>query len=306
MPAPAREATGTGGRAIARSAQRAPAGGGARAAGIHAPRRRGAVPILRLLAAACITAALAPRAQAADSGVTGGHPPEYYGGWHHLDMGDRGTGFDVYTGLRLRPRERSLIYAQTEYLDRFEKREGRLLVGGAFPLADSWNLSGEAAAAPGAEVFPRAAAWVELGRPVAPRLALSTRLTAALYRDARLLGASLGCECYPRGNCAVIARAAFSTVDFEGAPASTDGSGLVKIIYFLGERTRIFAYGAAGNESFRIETMDRTGDIRSNVIGIGCTVHPRRSVALTPSFEYQTRDRGPRYVQLGLEVSVAP
>jgi len=273
---------------------------------MSAPAREATKAWRLLLAAVCVAGAAAHGARAADGGITGGRPPEYYGGWHHLDMGDRGSGFDVYTGIRLRPRERSVIYAQTEYLDRFEKREGRLLLGGSFPLADRWNVSGEAAAAPGAEVFPRAAAWVELGRPVARRLALSTRLTAALYRDARLLGVSLGCECYPRGDCALIARTALSTVDFEGTSASTDGSGLVKIIYFLGERTRVFAYGAAGNESFRIETMDRTGDIRSNVIGIGCTVYPRRSVALTPSFEYQTRDRGPRYVQLGLEVSVAP
>jgi YaiO family outer membrane protein len=260
---------------------------------------------LIVFAAGCIVAAAAACTRGSEDDAGAGLPVEYYGGYYHLDMGAWGVGHNPYAGVRYRPRERSLLYVQSDYLDRFDKREARVLGGASTRVAGVWSLSGEIAVAPRAEIFPTAASWAELGRPVSRSLALSARVNGSAYRNARLFGASLGSEYYPQGDLALISRVALSTVDFGGAPASTDGSVLLKIIWFVDDRTRIFAYGAAGNESFIIETIDRTGNIRSNVVGIGGTFFPFPSIALSPSFEYQRRERGPRFLQFGFEASVA-
>jgi YaiO family outer membrane protein len=227
---------------------------------------------------------------------------EYFAGSYYLDMGDRGDGSNVYAGLRYRPRERSLVYVQGDYLERFDKREGRLLGGASFRIAQAWNISGEVSLSPRAELYPHGAAWIELGRPVARTLALSLRTNYSAYRSVQLAGISIGSEYYPRGECAVISRVALARTDYGGGTTRTDGSALVKVIWFFDDRTRAFAYAATGSESFMTETIDRIGDLRANAFGVGGTWFVGHALGLSPSFEYQERERGPRYIQLGLEI----
>jgi YaiO family outer membrane protein len=255
-----------------------------------------------LALAGAIAIAASPRAAAAEPTLDGARSTAY-AGFCRLDMAERGTGDEGYAGFRCRPRERSILYAECRYLDRFEEREARLLGGASSGIAGVWNLAAELSIAPGAAIYPRFAGSIELGRPVARSLALSGRLNASAYRDAALFGAALTSEYYPRGDCALISRIGVATIDFEGAPASTDGSALVKVIWFVDDRTRVFAYGASGSESYRMETIDRAGDIRSDAVGAGAAFFLLPSVAVSPSIEYQKRERGPRFLQFGLEIS---
>ena len=257
--------------------------------------------VLAALASASSTASAAEPTPG-NAQASAGRSYEYFAGSYYLDMGDRGEGSNVYAGLRCRPRERFLVYVQGDYLDRFDKREGRLVGGASSRIARTWNISGEASLSPRAELYPHAAAWIELGRPVTHSLALSLRMNYSAYRLVELAGISIGSEYYPRGDCAVVSRVALAATDYGGGTTTTDGSALVKVIWFFDDRTRAFAYVATGSESFMIETIDRTGALRANVFGVGGTWFVAHALALSPSFEYQERERGPRYIQFGLEI----
>jgi hypothetical protein len=229
-------------------------------------------------------------------------PHEAYFGYYLLDMGARGNGQNAYAGIRFRPDKRSLVYMQGDYLTRFEKQETKLLGGASFGIAGTWNCAAEISVSPGAEMYPTAAAWIEIGKVAAKSLVVYGRINHSAYRHASLSGISLAGEYYPpRCNCAVISRASLSTNDFGIDKRSTDAGGLVKVIWFIGERSRAFAYGAAGSESYRLELVERTGNLYANTIGIGGDYYPRPSLRISPSVEYQDRERGPRFLQFGLE-----
>lgn len=232
-------------------------------------------------------------------------PHEAYSGCYLLDMGARGDGHDAYAGIRYRPDKRSLVYMQGDHLGRFGKEESKLLGGASFGIARTWNCSAEISVSPGAEMYPTAAGWLEIGKIAAKSLVLYGRVNHSAYRSASLSGISLTGEYYPpRCNCAVISRASLSTNDFGLDKRSTDAGGLVKIIRFIGERSRAFVYGAVGNESYRLETVERTGNLYANTFGIGGDYYPRPALRISPSLEYQDRERGPRFLQFGLEMGV--
>jgi hypothetical protein len=232
-------------------------------------------------------------------------PYESYSGCYLLDMGARGNGQNAYAGIRYRPDSRSLVYMQGDYLARFERRETKLLGGASFGIARAWNCAAEVSVSPGAEMYPTAAAWMEIGKVAARSLIVYCRVNHSAYRSASLSGISLAGEYYPpRFNCAVISRVAVSTNDFGSGTRSTDAGGLVKVIRFIGERSRAFVYGAVGNESYRLETVERTGNLYANTVGAGGDYYPRPALRISPSLEYQHRERGPRFMQFGLEIGV--
>jgi YaiO family outer membrane protein len=229
-------------------------------------------------------------------------PHEAYSGCYLLDMGARGDGHNAYAGIRYRPDKRSLVYLQGDRLARFGREESKLLGGASFGIARTWNCAAELSVSPGAEMYPTAAAWIEIGKVAVKSLVVYGRVNHSAYRSASLSGISLAGEYYPpRWNCAVISRVSLSTNDFGGAARATDAGGLVKVIRFVGERSRAFVYGAAGSESYRLELVDRTGNLYANTFGIGGDYYPRPSLRISPSLEYQDRERGPRFLQFGLE-----
>jgi YaiO family outer membrane protein len=232
-------------------------------------------------------------------------PYESYSGCYALDMGARGNGQNAYAGIRYRPDKRSLVYVQGDYLARFERQETKLLGGASVGIARTWNCATEISISPGAEMYPTAAAWIEIGKVAARSLVVYGRVNHSAYRSSALSGISLAGEYYPpRCNCAVIARAALSTNDFGVVKRSTDAGGLVKVIWFIGERSRAFVYGATGSESYRLETVERTGNLYANTFGAGGDYYPRPALRISPSLEYQDRERGPRFLQIGLEIGV--
>jgi YaiO family outer membrane protein len=232
-------------------------------------------------------------------------PHEAYFGYYLLDMGARGDGHNAYAGVRYRPDKRSLVYMQGDRLARFGREESKLLGGASFGFARTWNCAAEISVSPGAEMYPTAAAWIEIGKVTAKSLVVYGRINHSAYRSVSLSGISFAGEYYPpRINCAVISRASLSTNDFGIDKRSTDAGGLVKVIRFIGERSRAFVYGAVGNESYRLETLERTGNLYANTFGIGGDYYPRPSLRISPSLEYQDRERGPRFLQFGLEVGV--
>ncbi len=257
-----------------------------------------------VVCAATISIALGAlfRASAAEPVV---RPRESYSGCYFLDMGARGNGRNAYAGIRYRPDGRSLVYLQGDYLARFERQETKLLGGGSVKFARTWNCAAEISVSPGAEMYPTAAAWIEIGKVAARSLVVYGRVNHSMYRNSTLSGISLAGEYYPpRCNCAVISRVALSTNDFGVAKRSADAGGLLKIIWFVGERSRAFVYGAVGNESYRLELVERTGNLYANTVGAGCDYYPRPALKVSPSLEYQDRERGPRFLQFGLEIGV--
>lgn len=230
---------------------------------------------------------------------------ESYSGCYLLDMGARGNGQNAYTGIRLRPDKRSLVYLQGDYLARFERQEIKLLGGASVGFAGTWNFAAEISVSPDAELYPKAAVWIEIGKVAARSLVVYGRVNHSAYRSSSLSGISLAGEYYPpRCNCAVLSRVTLSTNDFGIDKRSTDAGGLVKVIRFIGERSRAYAYGAVGSESYRLETVERTGNLYANTFGAGADYYPRPALRISPSFEYQDRERGPRFLQFGLEVGI--
>ena len=76
----------------------------------------------------------------------------------------------------------------------------------------------------------------------------------------------------------------------------------LKVTRYLNTDDNLFAYYSYGNESFLIKTIDEVGSIDAQIFGVGGTYFIWPSFGLLPSFEYQDRDRGTRYVQFGLEL----
>jgi hypothetical protein len=257
-------------------------------------------------AVACVAAVwLALGASTCASAERAVRPHESFSGCYFLDMGARGNGQNAYMGIRFRPDKRSLVYMQGDFLSRFEKREAKLLGGASVGFARTWNCAAEISVSPGAEMYPTAAAWIEIGKIAARSLVVYGRVNHSAYRNAALSGISLAGEYYPpRFNCAVISRVALSTNDFGVAKRSTDAGGLAKIIWFIGERSRAFVYGATGSESYRLEIVERTGNLYANTFGIGGDYYPRPALRISPSLEYQDRERGPRFLQFGIEMGI--
>ncbi len=264
-------------------------------------------PSVRKRAGVCVAAtwialAALSRASTAEPAV---RPYESYSGGYFLDMGERGNGQNAYAGIRFRPDRRSLVYLQGDYLARFERRETKLLGGASVGLARSWNVAAEISVSPDAELYPRTAGWLEIAKTATRSLVVYGKVGHSAYRNAALSGISLAGEYYPpRCRCAVISRVALSTNDFGGGERSTDAGGLMKVLWFVGERSRAFVYGAVGSESYRLEIVERTGNLYAQTAGVGGDYFLRPALRISPSLEYQERERGPRYLQFGIEVGV--
>lgn len=261
------------------------------------PKRAGACLAAIVLALGALSCAAA-----AESAV---RPHESFSGYYLLDMGARGTGHDAYAGIRFRPGKRSLVYLQGDYLARFERQETKLLGGASVGFAGAWNCAAEISVSPGAEMYPAASAWIEIGRVAARSLVVYGRVNHSAYRNSALSAISLASEYYPpRCHSAVISRVTLSTNDFGVDGRSTDAGGLVKVMRFIGERSRVFVYGAIGNESYRLELVERTGNLYARTVGVGGDYYLRPELKISPSLEYQDRERGPRFLQFGLEVGI--
>jgi hypothetical protein len=254
------------------------------------------------LAALCLALVAAARAAAYEPAI---RPHESYSGYYFLDMGARGTGSNAFAGVRFRPADRSLVYVQGDYLTRFDRREGKLLGGACFGIGGGMTFAAEVSVAPHAELYPTTAGWMEASKVAARSLVVYARAGRSIYGRSSLSVLSLAGEYYPpRVPCAVISRASVSTNDFGGDTRSTDAGALLKILWFMGERSRIYAYGAVGSESYRLEIAERIGSLYANTVGAGADYYPRQALKISPSLEYQDRERGPRFLQFGLEIGI--
>ncbi len=231
------------------------------------------------------------------------HNFEYYVGYYYLNINNNVDSHNIYTGIRYKPKEKYLFYGQVDYLDRFREKEGRIMVGGTVPVADKLNASAEVALSPGATIFPIVSGWFELGYPPVPSLVLYGRMNVSHYRDADLYGISVAGEYYPVGYLSLFTRYTLSRTEFDGGKNSTDGAVLVKLTWFINDKNKIFGYFSYGNESYKIETIDMIGGIKAKTYGVGGTYFITPTVGLSPSFEYQDRQRGTQYIQVGLEIT---
>ncbi len=231
------------------------------------------------------------------------HNFKFYTGYYYLDIKNNKEGHNFYTGLSYKPKEKYLYYGQVDYLYRFNEREGRFLGGGTMPITDKLCASAELALAPGAKIFPVVAGWLELGYPALPSLVLYGRMHASHYKDADLYGISAAGEYYPVGYLSLFTRYTLSRTELDGGGNSADGAVLVKLTWFINDKNKVFGYFSYGNEPYRIETIDIIRGIKTKTYGVGGTYFITPTVGMSPSFEYQNRERGVRYLQFGLELA---
>lgn len=226
---------------------------------------------------------------------------EYYTGYYFLNINNNADGHNVYAGLRYKPGKKYTLYGQFDYLNRFNKTDGRLLGGFSSALTEKLNLSAELGLAPGARIFPIVSGYLELAYPVVSSTVLSAGLNLSHYRDADVYGMSVAGEYYPYGNLSVFLRVSISKTEFDGGKSSVNDAQMLKVTWFINDTDKIFTYLARGNEAFRIDTIDQTGDIKANIFGIGGTHFITPALGISPSFEFQDREKDTIYSQFGME-----
>jgi YaiO family outer membrane protein len=176
-----------------------------------------------------------------------------------------------------------------------------MLGGVSYDVTDRFNLSGEVSLAPDAEIYPRVSGWVELSSPVMNRLVLYLNLKASEYKDVHLYAIAFAGEYY-LGNWALLSRYTVSESDFDSGGSSTDEAIYVKITYYLSDDDEIYAYYSHGNEAYKVETVDTIGDIRADIYGVGGTYFITPAVGVSAGYEFQKREGGTEYRQIGLEI----
>jgi YaiO family outer membrane protein len=227
---------------------------------------------------------------------------EYYTGYYHLNINDNVDGNNVYAGVLYKPHDTWTAYVRFDYLDRFNEVDGKVLAGGSLSLKNKLIMSAEAGFAPGAEIYPRISGWVELAYPVIPSLVLYSNLNLSEYRDANLSSVSFAGEYYPADSLSVLMRYTLSKTEFDTGRDSADEAIYLKITRFGGDNNNIHVYYSHGNEAFKIDTIDRIGGARAATYGIGGVYFITPAIGIAPGLEFQDREKGTEYLQLGLEL----
>lgn len=229
------------------------------------------------------------------------HKFEHFAGYYYLNINNNVDGHNLYYGLKYKLDKVYILYGRFDYLDRFSETEGKFLGGGSARLSGNLTVSAELSLAPGASVFPIVAGRVELAYLTKPSLVLYGALNHSHYKSADLYGISATGEFYVTGQLAILSRISLMRTELGGAKSSTDGALLVKATHFISNTNGIYAYFSYGNEAFLIKTIDEIGAIEARTYGIGTTYFVTSSTGLSPRIEYQDRERGTKYFQIGLE-----
>lgn len=220
----------------------------------------------------------------------------------HMDKNENDeSGHNVYIGLKYLPNKPFKFYGQFDYLERFGEKEGGVLGGGSLKLRDELDISSEVGFAPGAKILPVVSVRFELAYTAAPSLVIYSSPIFSHYKDVDLYGISVAGEYYPYGFLSILSRVSALKTDFEEGGSSSDTAFFFKVTWFINDANKIFTYFSSGSEAYRIETIDRIGDIEARTFGIGGTCFFAPSWGISPSFEFQDREGGTEYYQFGLE-----
>lgn len=229
------------------------------------------------------------------------HKSYIYIGFSYLDINNNVNGKNAYLRALRKKNQSDSMYARVDYLERFNRSEGRAQLGGTKSVGDSWVFAGEISLAPSATIYPRVSGRLEAAYPAWARGVLYGGAAAAHYGDADLYSFSLATEYYPIGKLAWIARLTLTTTDFDKGGTSTNLGIFNKFIWFLNDDDQVFGYVGYGDEAYFAETLDKIGKIESTVVGLGTMRFLTDAFGLSPFAEVQFREGGTRYVQGGLE-----
>ncbi len=226
---------------------------------------------------------------------------EYYAGQYYLDNNNFNS-LNIYTGLRYKPNNKKYtLYGQFDYIDRASNTDGKIMGGMSLPLNTSFNIASEISLSPNASIYPAASGWVELSNSSLPSLVLYGRINMSHYTDVNLYGLSVAGEYYLSGQLALITRLTVSETVFDSGGSSTDEAISAKAIWFINDQDKVFMYYSYGSEAYKAETIDRIGGIKANTVGAGGTYFITPAIGVSPSLEFQDRERGSEHFQLGLE-----
>lgn len=229
------------------------------------------------------------------------HSFESYLGYSYLDINDNVDGQNTYIGIRFKPSPGLSLFTQADYLNRFDKEEGRLTVGGSYPLSKAWGISGEVSFSPDADIYPVFSGRGEVIYSGIPSLVLYSGLNGSRYQEDDLFGASAAAEYYFWGSWALFSRLGISHTDFGDGDDSTDGSFFVKLTWYASDADTLFGYFAYGNEPYMNRTIDQIGKIEAKTYGIGGRYFFYPNIGISPRIEYQNRQRDTRYMEFALE-----
>jgi YaiO family outer membrane protein len=189
---------------------------------------------------------------------------EYFG--ERLPSGSTANGGTL--SLRASPGEWLRWRAAATLQEKFDRTESR--AGGelGFRVTRSFEVTGSAFLAPGAEVLPRQSYGLGLSHKIGRRLVLHTDYAFLDYRDAQVHQAGPGLELYA-GHWLFTGRYRYAATRFAGTAASVDdhaGSLAVGFLYGPSNLVRIFA--AAGGESFTQPSRDLIGRFDAHTVGV--------------------------------------
>lgn len=230
------------------------------------------------------------------------HSFEHYTGYYFLNISNNVDGHNVYTGLRYRPKKNYSLFVQFDYLDRFREVDSKVLWGGSLRIQKNLTVSTELGIAPGAEIFPRFSGRLEIATPLTSALVLYGGFGIFHYSNTDSYRAEVAGEYYPVGNISLLARYSISSTEFSEGGNASDQSQFLKATWFMSDRNKIYIYFAHGSEAFRTGTIDQVGGIDANIFGIGLSYFITQTTGVSPSFEFQDRERGTTYRQFGLEI----
>ncbi|MEW5909700.1 MAG: YaiO family outer membrane beta-barrel protein, partial [Thermodesulfobacteriota bacterium] len=230
------------------------------------------------------------------------HSVEAYAGYSYLDINDNIDGQNGFLGLRYKPERGKSFYGQVDYLNRFDREEGRVMAGGAYPLSPIWGVSGEAAFSPDAEIYPIISGRCEGIYSGISSLVLYGGINGSHYQEADLYGLSIAAEYYFSGPFALFTRIGVSNTDFGEGDDSTDASFFIKLTWYATDHNSLFGYFAYGNEPYMNRTIDQIGKIEAKTYGVGARYFFYPNMGVAPRIEYQNRQRDTRYLETALEL----
>ncbi len=213
---------------------------------------------------------------------------EYFG--ERLPGGSAANGgtLSLRANASERLRWRAAATLQEKY-DRTESRAGGEL---GLRLTRSFEVTGSAFLAPGAEVLPRQSYGLGLSRKIGRRLVVYTDYAFQDYRDAQVHQAGPGLELYA-GHWLIAGRYRYAATRFAGTAVTVDdhaGSLAVGFLYGPSNLVRIFA--AAGGESFTQPSRDLIGRFDAHTVGVAWRHFLTPGLGVEALYAHQDRSDG--------------
>ena len=189
-------------------------------------------------------------------------------------------------GERLRWRAAATV--QEKY-DRTESRAGGEL---GLRLTRSFEVTGSAFLAPGAEVLPRQSYGLGLSRKLGRRLVLYTDYAFQDYRDAQVHQAGPALELYA-GHWLFAGRYRYAATRFAGTAAAVDDhAGSLAVGYLYGPSSLVRIFAAAGGESFTQPSRDLIGRFDAHTVGVAWRHFLTPGLGVEALYAHQDRSDG--------------